>query len=85
MKFWRESSSVRARRECCLLENFSTYINFYARMSLVLFASFTNMDVITVALLKEEVAEECALLQKFMREDPHMIFRERREEGFSEF
>lgn len=40
-------------------------------MSLVLCGSFTNMDVVTVALLKEEVAEDCALLQEFMREDPH--------------
>lgn len=34
------------------------------------------------ALLMEGEADECALLQEFMREDPHMMFRKRREEGY---
>lgn len=29
------------------------------------------------ALLMEGEAEECALLQEFMRENPHMMFRKR--------
>lgn len=51
-------------------------------MSLILGASLTNMDVVTVALLLEEEAEECALLQEFMREkDPHIVFREKARTG----
>lgn len=49
-------------------------------MSLILCASLTNMDVVIVALLMEEEAEECALLQEFVREDTHMLFGKRREE-----
>lgn len=44
-------------------------------MSLILCASLTSMDV--VALLMEEEAEECALLQEFVGEDTHMLFRKR--------
>lgn len=51
-------------------------------MILVFCASLTNMDEVTVALLMEEEIEECVLLQEFMREYPHMIFRKRREERF---
>lgn len=34
------------------------------------------------ALLMKGEAEEFALLQEFMREDPHMMFRKRRDEGY---
>lgn len=77
VKLWRKSPSVYARREFGLIE--IEYVNFYKRMSLVLCASLTSMDVINVPLLMEEEAEECALLQEFVRQDTHMLFRKRRE------
>lgn len=61
---------IRSRRAWVWFARKLEYLNFYDRMSLVLCASLTNMDVVTVALRMEEEAEECALLQEFWEKIP---------------